>query len=95
MGPTVRKAQRPLPVHLRDRARPGVVLALDRSRVAQLPARLAAQRRPVLIGADDLFVCAAFASGGTCPRGAACPDVHADVSAAEVLTPHVVRDPPL
>ena len=52
-------------------------------RVTHLPAppRGAPQHHP--------FLCPAFSRAGMCPAGVACPDVHADTSAARRITPHL------
>jgi hypothetical protein len=96
-------------LHLHVRADPRTVLRVRSSCVTSVvlmpepaapscgtrPSGRQQQRRgsPPIAGRAPRFICDAVAAGRPCDLGAACPDVHANLGDATVLTPHVMPAP--
>eukprot|EP00672_Neobodo_designis_P016472 CAMPEP_0174826998 /NCGR_PEP_ID=MMETSP1114-20130205/400_1 /TAXON_ID=312471 /ORGANISM="Neobodo designis, Strain CCAP 1951/1" /LENGTH=247 /DNA_ID=CAMNT_0016060585 /DNA_START=52 /DNA_END=795 /DNA_ORIENTATION=+ len=91
----------PRPMHLLSRSHPGCVIVVPAAHVTHVPAPLAsvhtgtnkrkAKGSPRKPREPERYVCDEYAATGKCGQGAACPDVHASVSDALVLHPHVRR----
>eukprot|EP00672_Neobodo_designis_P015801 CAMPEP_0174834226 /NCGR_PEP_ID=MMETSP1114-20130205/4700_1 /TAXON_ID=312471 /ORGANISM="Neobodo designis, Strain CCAP 1951/1" /LENGTH=470 /DNA_ID=CAMNT_0016068133 /DNA_START=116 /DNA_END=1528 /DNA_ORIENTATION=+ len=104
MPTPIQRNGRPTPVHALLRDRPEVVIVFARKHVQHIPVAArgapdSQQRRSrgrsgkkSRAAPQHPFLCDVFARTGVCPRGGACPDVHADAAKAKTLVPHIRND---